>query len=1051
AVATPLHAAAQLGNTVVAQILIHAGANVNALDNCGWTPIYAAASEGHEGVVRLLIDAKADVCRANTAGYTPVYVAAQNGYLEAVKLLLEAGGDPAKGPWAGSTPRDIAAKNGHMRVARYFDSLSMTPEKLWHAANEGDDLGVKQLLRNGVDVNAADYLNQTALHFAASKGHSNVVATLLAAKAQVDSRSKNGSTPLFLAARSGQSTAVSQLLAAGATPNAANDSGQAPLSGAAQYGQEAVVGLLLAAGADVNHRDSSNATAMHRAAESGHAKVVEMLLGASADATGKTTAGNTPRSAAVQKGHHTVVAAMDRILGPQNLLQAAAVGDSSTIQQLVQQGVDVNTTSPAGATPLYLAASRGHDVSVLLAANANADATTSNGKTPLHVAAAEGHASVVAQLINAEASVNCADKEKQTPLHLAVLGGHTDVVRLLVNAGADHEARSSVDKTPRMLATEMKKTDILKLLSTASTTRAVAPPPQGSKELLDAIKATDVAAVKKLLTNGANANSTDEAGQSLLHLAVLSGQRSLVDALLGVPGIHPAQRNPSMETPLTLAVKHGHRLLAQLIYSAAHERTRDVTEDELVIDPLRPLGQGGYGAVYKGTYRNEPVAVKTVLNPSMADALVYEMEAMQQYASVCANTLGLAYRCNSPYLLELLAVADPHSSTPKLVLEYMDGGDLRQYLNKKRLGLPTPVEVSTMQVAWVVANALADLHHNGLLHRDLKSLNILLCSKNYIKLADLGLARECASQMTTMMGTPYWMAPEVLTSGTSYDYAADIYSFGVILTELDTLQMPFADLNLNKWDILDQVRQGTLRPSVRANCEPWLRQLAENCMAFDPKLRPSAQAIVDYLHRQRSSPPETRSLSTSDKTKSRFGSTISSFAKSLFSAPRPAATESTPVGTRRASTGSSAAKTATSSISSISSRSSMSTATPTLPIETTSLSTTQSYSSWATSTLVSTTLVCPLCKTTNSVLASACKHCAAPSTDVATKLRALLKRIEAAKRRGIAIDTTFPCVVCETPNTMTATVCGECDDELPDDTLKLKIIVAIIERAMQAP
>ncbi|EQC36090.1 hypothetical protein SDRG_06209 [Saprolegnia diclina VS20] len=131
------------------------------------------------------------------------------------------------------------------------------------------------------------------------------------------------------------------------------------------------------------------------------------------------------------------------------------------------------------------------------------------------------------------------------------------------------------------------------------------------------------------------------------------------------------------------------------------------------------------------------------------------------------------------------------------------------------------------------------------MHRDLKSLNVLLSSTNYIKVADFGLAREIDLNMTTGAGTRAWTAPEVFTSGGTYDYAADIYSFGVILTELETLQVPYAGMNL--FAIIDGVRSGELRPSVSADCAPWFKELVDDCLSFDPTKRSTAIAIIDRL------------------------------------------------------------------------------------------------------------------------------------------------------------------------------------------------------------
>ncbi|OQR89472.1 protein kinase [Achlya hypogyna] len=267
-----------------------------------------------------------------------------------------------------------------------------------------------------------------------------------------------------------------------------------------------------------------------------------------------------------------------------------------------------------------------------------------------------------------------------------------------------------------------------------------------------------------------------------------------------------------------------------MIHTIMDVPTRKVHRDELEIHNL--LGRGGEGTVNRGLLRGRIVAVKKTHG---------DPEALQREAITTK-------KCKSPYLLPLVAVVE--EGDPALVLEIMDGGDLRKYLNNKRDGVPVAVEYSTFEVAWVIANAIADLHHAGLLHRDLKSKNVLLSSTHYIRVADQGIAKENATLNTLGVGTLQWMAPEVLKSESVYSYAADIYSFGVILTELDTYQMPFA--GFSDVAILSKVQAGN-QPTLRANCSPWLRDLATACMAFDPTQRPSANDVVHILQRQRHS------------------------------------------------------------------------------------------------------------------------------------------------------------------------------------------------------
>ncbi|OQR94597.1 kinase [Thraustotheca clavata] len=142
------------------------------------------------------------------------------------------------------------------------------------------------------------------------------------------------------------------------------------------------------------------------------------------------------------------------------------------------------------------------------------------------------------------------------------------------------------------------------------------------------------------------------------------------------------------------------------------------------------------------------------------------------------------------------------------------------------------------------------MHKANQINRDLKSENILPSVNNGIKVCDLGVSRELEPDMTKDIGTPYWMTPEVIGEDCNYDCRAVIYSFGVILTELDTLTTPYSDYR-NKglsWVLLrDKFCRGELRLSLSENCEPWLKALAYACLMFNPGHRPTAKSIIDTL------------------------------------------------------------------------------------------------------------------------------------------------------------------------------------------------------------
>lgn len=147
-----------------------------------------------------------------------------------------------------------------------------------------------------------------------------------------------------------------------------------------------------------------------------------------------------------------------------------------------------------------------------------------------------------------------------------------------------------------------------------------------------------------------------------------------------------------------------------------------------------------------------------------------------------------------------------------------------------------------------IAKAIQYLHSREVIHRDLKARNVLLTKRLQPKLIDFGASRLISPfDMSAGVGTPFWTAPEVLES-TEYTEKADIYSFGVLLTELDTCEAPFHSVvgangeKMKPFLILKQVVDGLLRPSLTDGCPQRIRKAADACFQHDPKLRPSASS-----------------------------------------------------------------------------------------------------------------------------------------------------------------------------------------------------------------
>ncbi|EQC30448.1 TKL protein kinase [Saprolegnia diclina VS20] len=1082
---TALHIAALHGHDPIIVELLAAKADNRK------TPLYEAAKAGKLSAVTLLLSAKARTSLADVYGRTPRAIALEMGHTSVAELfvdpnakrlfkavvandhdlvtqLLASGASPSSTNERGETPLHLAAAKNLEAVAVALLSAGARAEAasqdgstpLHDAAYCGATATACALVRAGAPVNAIDATHRTPLYWAVGKRHVDVVHVLLAASADVTLATETGDTPLHGAARNDDPDTVTALLRANASVVCTTKAGKTPRDVAVGRGHDNIVQLLdqhvakalrsaietnesvslqqlLDYGADVNTRDALGRSPLHVAILLHRTAMAVRLVASTANVDAADTSGATPLHAAVATMQLSVVDHLLRADASPNMEDKAGV---SALRLAVEQqhipaltlllGCRTTQLDAFGQLPtsvLHAAASAGFlgGVDALLTAGATVDlrSKSTTGETALHLAVANGHVDVVERLVAAGANVDAVTtKTCDTPLHVAARRGLGAIVSVLLAAGASVEATNATQHTPVACATPYP--DVIAIFGTDTRRRT-----HMVAALLAAVcdGATDV--VRSLVADGLDPNTTNEAGESLLHLAVRQNHRGLLEALLQAPGIRFDQRNADGRTPMILAIQAGHRRLANILHAAAHALTPEISSEAFTMDVDAPLGVGGYGAVYKGTYNGRPVAVKTALGASGVAALIEEMETMQL--------------CHSPYVLELLAVTKMPS--PKLILEYMDGGDLRSFLDAKRLNQSTKVDVSSLEVAWVVANALADMHHNGLLHRDIKSPNVLLCTHNYIKLADLGIAREYESNMTMGIGTLRWMAPELLDPKRSYNAAADMYAFGALLTELDTRLVPFA-AETSIPEIMRKLGDGALKPTFTSTCPAWLQDLATACLAFDPKGRPTAQDVVNRL-KQHLARQVDRANTADDEN--------AAPSSSAERAPILQAARAPPTSIRRVEI--EAEDMASGLVAQLSmsprrpSTHPASEPTPADPSTTEPLAfgNTKTYSGWTTEKLVATDLVCQLCNTTNSLLDDACGTCTEPLPPPSLKLKVLLRRLDAAAQRGLRVDGSVTCFTCSDAYPMTRAAC-DCGEEFPADVSKIRMLLKRIELASKS-
>lgn len=262
----------------------------------------------------------------------------------------------------------------------------------------------------------------------------------------------------------------------------------------------------------------------------------------------------------------------------------------------------------------------------------------------------------------------------------------------------------------------------------------------------------------------------------------------------------------------------------------------DIGEYEI----LGRLGEGGMGTVYLGRGADGLVAVK-VIKPELAEDVAYR----RRFAAEVDNARRVASFCTSSVLGQGV-----HDARPYLVTEFIEGPTLHAYVTRQG-ALP----VGTLHgVAIGVAAALTAIHSAGLVHRDLKPSNVIL-SVSGPRVIDFGIAHALDgaarhTQTGDVVGSPGWMAPEVLMGSDTPTSASDIYNWGCLVAYAGRARHPHGDADpiamtsriLHATPGLDELPTG-------------LRDLVAAAMQQEPELRPSAQSLLLDLagHGQRSS------------------------------------------------------------------------------------------------------------------------------------------------------------------------------------------------------
>ncbi|XP_074636507.1 uncharacterized protein LOC141894679 isoform X3 [Acropora palmata] len=638
---SPLHLAAQAGNTEVVKLLVENGAKVNVQNSENKTALHISVENKDEALVSYLTSNTAKFDIPDNDGITAEQLAINMEAESIIEMLQAAKDERQTRPSSFNVTALLlqALKSESVEDLKELIDFEVLDEAVYQRfKDENGDAPIhfavrtknvemcKLLMHTGAKTDTKNTDGNTCLHLSAELGDVPVTRFLLSQKAKPNIVNNDGDTPLHLACQRKHVAIVDLLLGKfNASINIPNKKSDTPLFVAVRVNcLQAIKEMLNSSQAEQdvkNGRSANGDTLLHLAVANKDLEVAKLLIQAGSPPDEQNNMGRTPLHIAASKGDEEMVKFLQTAKANPNILDndemtplhhAAQGGHQTIVSYFLEKfKPDHSARNRDGSTLLHLTCRAGQmEASVaLIKRGVLIHMPNKSGALCIHDAARKGHVGLLKMLLEKGVSVNAKDKNKYTALHVAALNKKHLAAQLLVGFGADVTVIGGVSKeTPLHMAAKVK----------------------GGEKVVDV-----------LIKSGADPDTAKEDGERALHLAARCGNVDVVKLLLR-EDTEVARRSKSGDTPIHFACHNGHyeivRVLVEKIFKV---KSRALAR--LVINIPNNVGQTALhsvAAIPPGTKSNprDIVSIVQLLLESGADLTLTTYNKRETPLHLCSRS-----------------------------------------------------------------------------------------------------------------------------------------------------------------------------------------------------------------------------------------------------------------------------------------------------------------------------------------------------------------------------------------------------------------------------